>query len=49
MERYWLCGACAPSMRVVHDSAEGIKVIPRDVVKKSADDKADQSSPPKAA
>jgi hypothetical protein len=33
----------------VYDPAEGVKVIPRHEVKKSADSKADQRSHPKAA
>jgi hypothetical protein len=49
VQRYWLCGACAPSMRVVYDPAEGVHVIRRHEVKKSADSRADQSSRPKAA
>jgi hypothetical protein len=31
VERYWLCGACSPSMRVVYEPAEGVKVIAKDV------------------
>jgi hypothetical protein len=31
VQRYWLCAACAPSMRVVYDPGEGVKVVPRDV------------------
>lgn len=50
VERYWLCGACAPSMRVVHEPASGVKIIAREVVKRSLDSKTDQSSDhPKAA
>lgn len=31
VQRYWLCGACARSMRVVYDVIEKtVKVLPRD-------------------
>lgn len=33
VERYWLCEACAQSMRVVYEPAEGIKIIQRDAVR----------------
>ncbi len=35
VQRYWLCGACAPSMRVVYDPAEGIKLVPKDAATES--------------
>ena len=31
LQRYWLCGACAPYMRVVYDPVVGIKIVPKDV------------------
>ncbi|HEX6505792.1 MAG TPA: hypothetical protein VF011_21325 [Terriglobales bacterium] len=31
VQRYWLCGACAPYMNVVYDPVEGIKIVPKDV------------------
>ena len=31
VQRYWLCGACASSMRVVYDPVVGIKIVPKDV------------------
>jgi len=37
VQRYWLCGACAPHLCVVFDPMEGITVVPRLAIKKSAD------------
>jgi hypothetical protein len=38
VQRYWLCGACAPYMRVVYDSSEGVKIVAKDVqLQKPAD------------
>jgi hypothetical protein len=31
VRRYWLCGACAPYMRVVYDPCEGVKLVAKDV------------------
>lgn len=27
VERYWLCGACSPSMRVIFRPGEGVRVV----------------------
>jgi hypothetical protein len=38
VQRYWLCGACAPYMRVVYDPSEGVQIVAKDVqMKKPAD------------
>jgi hypothetical protein len=39
MQRYWLCGACSQSMRVFYEPGKGIKVVPKDMVKKSPEAK----------
>jgi hypothetical protein len=37
VERYWLCGACAPHLCVVYDPMEGVTVVARPAIKKSGD------------
>lgn len=27
VQKYWLCGTCAPSMRVVYDACEVVKIV----------------------
>jgi hypothetical protein len=51
LQRYWLCGACSRSMAVIYEPSEGVKVVPKDVEKKSAESKTVHAvdSPPKAA
>jgi hypothetical protein len=31
VQRYWLCGACAPRLRVLYDPREGVKIVAKDV------------------
>jgi hypothetical protein len=31
VQKYWLCGACAPRMRVEYDPAAGVKVVAKRV------------------
>lgn len=43
VERYWLCKACSPFMRVVYDLAEGVKVIPKGVARECMNGHTNQS------
>jgi hypothetical protein len=51
LERHWLCGACARSMAVIYEPSEGVKVLPKDTLKKSVEPKPVHgvNSPSKAA
>lgn len=35
VQRYWLCGACAPHLCVVCDPMKGVTVVARPAIKKS--------------
>jgi hypothetical protein len=50
-QRYWLCGVCSQSMRVIYEPGEGVKVVPKDMGKKSPEPKPVHGvdSPSKAA
>jgi len=37
VQRYWLCGACAPHLCVVCDPIEGVTVVSRPAIEKSGD------------
>jgi hypothetical protein len=30
VKKYWLCGACAPRMRVMYDPSEGVKIVAKE-------------------
>ena len=51
LQRYWLCGACSRTMAVIYDPKEGIRVVPKDMLKKSPEPKLvrAEGSPSKAA
>jgi hypothetical protein len=51
LQRYWLCGACSQSMSVSYELGEGVKVVPKDMLKKSPKPKPVRGvdSPSKAA
>jgi hypothetical protein len=51
IQRYWLCGACSPSLCVIYKPSKGVRVVLKDMGKKSPEPKPTGAadSPSKAA